>query len=220
MRHCIHCALGLLCVLGSIGGLCGGGREVEELSVYYKKETISGTEFVYREDVASGTRKETWSVNGKVVAVYEYEEAFLEAEKELRREELRAEQERRRERQNAQLTVTADLYKKVVRIHIDRVEYVLNRCRDQRLEPFLQFGMNGALTTVEFDEIMDTIAAAKKLLDTRGDDLIESLKAIEVKLEPLPDKLEKLIQLSVDHAVKYCDDTKVLKELLGLVPLG
>lgn len=200
--------------------LAGAGREIEELSVYYKKETLLGTEFVYREDMAAGTRKETWTINGKTVTAQAYEDAILEAEKELRREERRVDLERRRARQEAQLDLSLELHKKILRLTVDRVETILVRCKDPRLEPLLQFGAHSELSKADFEAAQEDVVAAKKLLSSRETDTLSALKALIAKLEPLPDRLESLIQASMDHAVKYCDDTKMLKELLGLVPLG
>lgn len=209
-----------LCSLVGVMGLCGAGRTVEELQVYLKKETIGGTVFEYREDLAAGTRKETWSINGRPVTAYDYENAVLEAEKELRRQERHAELERRRARQEGQLNAVRDLQKKLVRLNVEQVEAVLARCKDPRLAPFLQFGARGELSKAEFDAIPGALESAKRLLSSADDDSVGLLKAALEKLEALPDRLDGLIQASLDHAIKYCNDTKMLKELLGMAPLG
>lgn len=213
--------IGVVCALQVFaGGAFAAGHEIEELQVYIKRETLAGTVFVYRVDIAMGSRKEAWTVNGRTVTEKEYETLILEAEKELRRQERQAAQAKLRARQDAQLATTLELYKKILSLSIDKVEAALTRCNDARLAPHLQFGLQGGLSRTEFDAIEGVVESAKKLLVAREEDVLNSLQAAIANIEPLPDRLNGLIQASMGHATKHCDDTKILKELLGLVPLG
>lgn len=194
-------------------------RDVEELSVYYKKEILEGKTFVYREDLANGTKKQVWTIDGKPVEFEEYEEAILDAEKEIRRRERKERDERRRAMQDRRLLAVVVLHKKLLRLLIDDVQVALARFDDHRLAPFLVFDKNSAFSQKEFEAIeSELLEYAKKVLyeEVQDGDKAALADAIQ-KLDGLPERLQELFQKTVDNAIKTCDDTKMLKELLGVL---
>jgi len=194
-------------------------RDIEELSVYYKKEILEGKTFVYREDLANGTKKQVWTIDGKPVEFDEYEEAILDAEKEIRRRERKERDERRRAMQYRRLLAVVELHKKLLRLLIEEVEIAVRKFDDHRLTPFLVFDKNSAFSQKEFEAIeSELLEDAKKVLyqEVQDGDKAELAAAIQ-KLDGLPERLQELFQKTVDNAIKTCDDTKMLKELLGVL---
>lgn len=194
-------------------------REIEELAVYYKKEVLGGKAFVYREDVANGVKKEAWTVDGKPVDSQEYEEALLDAEKEVRREERRVAEEYRKRHQQARLSSSFQLQKKLLRLQIEQVEVVLKRFDHHRLTPFLSFDKEKTLSQEDFEHIDQALLdQAKKLLYTADQEIdLPTLATMIEKFDMLPTRLQDLFHATVNNAIKRCDDTKVLKELLGVL---
>lgn len=209
-----------LILIGLFGAtrLIGYTREVEELAVYYKKEVINGRVFVYREDVANGVKKEICTVDGAPVAFSEYEEAILEAEKEVRRHERQAELERRSALQKERLATSLQLHKKLLRLEIDRVEAALNRLDDHRIISFLVFD-DATFSKEDFEGLSDGLLKNAKGLLWRVDEEqdLASLNTMISSLDGLSDRLDELFQVTVNNAIKLCDDTRVLKELLSLL---
>lgn len=194
-------------------------REIEELAVYYKKEVIGGMSFVYREDIANGVKKEAWTVDGKPVESQDYEESLLDAEKEVRRQERRVADGRRKRHQEMRLSSSFQLQKKLLRLQIEQVEVVLKSFDDHRLTPFLSFDKEKTLSQKEFESLDQTVLdQAKKLLYTADKEVdLPALAAMIEKFDMLPTRLQDLFHVTVNNAIKRCDDTKVLKELLGVL---
>ena len=209
------CFWAIITMFPSFGAL----RDVEELSVYYKKEILDGKTFAYREDLANGVKKQVWSIDGKPVEFEEYEEVILDAEKEIRRRERRARDERRRAAQDSRLQAVVELHKKLLRLLVEDVEAALAKFDDHRLMPFLVFDKDSLLSHKEFETIEgELLQEAKKVLYEEVQDGDKtSLAATIQKLDGLPERLQELFQKTVDNAIKRCDDTKMLKELLGVL---
>jgi len=197
----------------------GALPEVEELCVYYKKETLDGKTFVFREDIANGVKKQVWSIDGQSVAYDEYEEAILDAEREVRKQERRAQAERREERQKGRLVARIELHKKVLRLMIDQIENSLKKFDDHRLVPFLAFNESVGFSQEEFESIeQELLKEAKRVLFTDGQEGDTSPFVTMInRLDGLSERLHGLFQKTVDNAIKLCDDTRMLKSLLEVV---
>jgi len=194
-------------------------KEVEEMSVYYKKETIGSQVFVYREDVVNGVKKEAWNIDGEAIGADDYEEQLWQAEKEARQKDRAVRAEKRRARQESELQIAQALQKKLLRLEIERIEAGLDRFDDHRLVPFLVF--DDALSKEQFEKIeTELLSEARILLRHLNVDTIVDLKTILNKLEGVSDRLELCFQKTVNNAVNRCDDTKVLKELLNFLSVA
>jgi len=194
-----------------------GLREVEELSVYYKKEVLDGKTFVYREDVANGVKKQVWTIDGTPVEHEDFEQELLEAEKEVRRRERASQMERRELQHQERVVAVTELHKKLLRLLIQEVETALKKFDDYRLGPFLLFDQ--LFSRDEFEAIeKDLIPQAKQVLYSGIEDGdVTPLAGMIRKLDGLSDRLHGLFQETVNSAIKRCDDTKMLKDLLAIV---
>lgn len=194
-----------------------GLREVEELSVYYKKEILDGKTFVYREDIANGVKKQVWTIDGVQVSQEDFEETLLETEKEVRRKERRQQMVRREALQQERSVAVIALHKKLLRLLIEQVQAELKKFEDHRLGPFLLF--DESFSREQFEAIeQELLQNAKQVLYNAGDDGDVSQLAVMIeKLDGLATRLHNLFQTTVNRAIKQCDDTRMLKDLLAIV---
>jgi len=209
----LACFVLLLSSFESLSGL----REIEELSVYYKKEILNGKTFVYREDIANGVKKQVWTVDGASVDCELFEESILQAEKEVRRFERRQQMARREALQRERAVAVAQLHKKLLRLLIDRVQVALKKFDDHRLGPFLLFDQSFSRDEFESIESQLLTRAKQILYGVEDQENVEPLLAMIEKLDGLDARLHDLFQTTVNGAIKRCDDTRMLKDLLAIV---
>ncbi len=197
----------------------GQQRSIEIMSVYYKKEVINGSTFVYREDTVNGTKKKAWTVDGHPVDADEYEEAILNAEKEVRRKERRKEEEQRVHQQLLHHQVLIMLNKKLLTIKIADIEVWLQKLHDYALEQFLVFNDSTYASPEEFDQLSNECIPKVHSLILQGEDECDVGELLHWvnKLDKVPDQLCNLFYASVNNAIAACDDTKMLKKLLDVV---
>ncbi len=209
----------LFCSLCSLGASFASPHTVEELSVYYKKEVVDDTVFVYREDITNGVKKEVWSIDGKPVDYERYEDELLEAEKEVRRIKRKMELEQRIRFQEAKLQSVGMLNKKLLKLSIKSIEGVLGRFEDHRLASFLVFDQNSVFSREEFEKLENELLneAKSHLYRDEKDFDLEALKLMVASLDGIADRLQELFSVTVNNAIKQCDDTKLLKELLAVL---
>jgi len=191
--------------------------EIEELEVHYKKEILSGKTFVKREDVANGVKKQAWTIDGASVDEDLFEQTRCEAVKEYWRQKRVQELARREALQQERAVAVAQLHKKLLRLLIERVEVALKKFDDHRLGPFLLFDQS--FSRDEFDAIeAELLTRAKQILYGAEDqEDLGLLAAMIEKLDGLDSRLHDLFQVTVNSAIKRCDDTRMLKDLLAIV---
>lgn len=198
--------------------------DTEVITVYYKKETIHGQTFIYREDTINGKKKCSWTVDGNAVDASDYEEALLEAEKEVRRQARQKEEENRVREWDLQLQAMVALVKKQVHLKITAIEAELQRIDDQRLKPFLLFENHTLASQEALDTIVrELIPGAKKIVADSGDvgrEGLHELNSYADRLEGISERVRDFFYASVNNAINHCDDTRLLKEFLNLISGG
>jgi len=205
--------------LCSISFICAQSRRVEVVSVYCKKEVLDGKVFIHREDIVNAEKKDIWSIDGQQVSYGDYEDAVLNAEKEIRRKERRAQEEQRKRSQEFKNEALVTLNKKILRLTVDRLDHTLKKFDTHSLVHFLDFKNNTISSLEKFNELQEKILPeAKKLIYTPSEesDWIQ-LSGMVAKLDHIPSLVENLFYDTVRNAIKQCDDTKTLKELLEIV---
>jgi len=193
-------------------------RTVEVVSVYCKKEVINEKVFIHRDDLVNSERKEIWSVDGQLVSQNEYEEVILDAEKEVRRQERKIQEERRKKDQAFKDEVMLVLQKKILRLTVENIDEQLKKFDSHNLENFLAY-KEDTISQELFENLKEELLPeAKRLLYKKDEDYNwADMNLMVAKVENLDEKLESLFQDTVRNAIKQCDDTKVLKDLLELV---
>lgn len=193
-------------------------KEVETVSIYYKKEVINGTVFVFREDTTNGNMKQTWHIDNHTVDYQEYLDGILQAEKEESKKERELALVRREKEHRFQQEAVAGLYKKLLRAAVLDVEQIITKINDERLTSFVLFAQD-TISRQLFDQLTQhTMPKAQHLLkDSKSSfDVQECINLCE-QLQAAGPRLEELFQSTVRNAIASCDDTKMLKDLLTIV---
>jgi len=193
-------------------------RTVELVSIYCKKEVINGQVFIHRDDLVNNEKKEIWSINGQLVTQDKYQEAILDAEREVRKQERRLQEERRKKAQLFKNEMSLVLHKKILRLTVEKIDGVLKKFDTHNLTNFLAH-KEDLISEELFENIKeDLLPEAKRLIYKKDQECNWSdMNLMLAKVGDLDEKLELFYQDTVRNAIKQCDDTKVLKGLLELV---
>lgn len=188
----------------------------KSVSIYFVEEKVNGIPFTHRSDCIDGVKKEVWTIQGRAVAQEEYEEEILQAELQERRKERALQESRRRSQEEFAIKVQYQASKKLVRLLVPEVEAALKKLTDIRLEPYIHYTSHSFGSRADLDQVKADIAHAYDLLDQETVELAD-LQELYHTLELYPNRLQILYQDSVQNAIKKCDDTRLLKDLLELV---
>lgn len=189
----------------------------KSISVYIIEEKVDEKRFMHRSDLIDGKAHDLWAIDGQNVAYQEYEKALIDAEvSEVRKMRQQAEEHRKRE-QKFKMQAHYDIIKKIVHNYIVDINKELTRLDNILIAHFLQFDQDSIHSRDALGAIEREVEQAYALLQRSDIHDIHDLKEIMKTLEEYPRKLVKLYQNSVNHAIKTCDNTKDLKELLALV---
>ncbi|KKP35397.1 MAG: hypothetical protein UR26_C0005G0011 [candidate division TM6 bacterium GW2011_GWF2_32_72] len=195
-------------------------RMVEKaITIDIVEEWVNKIQYIHRIDMIDGSKKETWSINGKTVSAQEYEDSILQAEM----EENRKKRKKEHEEQEKELALKWDLKtmggKKLLELSLKDVEVELKKIDDNKLNNFLVFGAN---SLASYEELMDLknkiIPDTNNMLNLSSDKInLQDLNKQIALLEPYKDLLKNTFAATVKNAIGRCDDTKMLKELLELI---
>jgi hypothetical protein len=189
----------------------------KSLSVYVIEEQINGIRFAHRSDFIDGKASELWAIDGRQVPEHEYEEAILNAEREERKSVRRQEEQKRKQEQEFKVLAQNNLIKKLLNLKIADITKELSKIKEPLLAPFLKFSEHSMSSEMALYDLEQEIEDANKL-SLRGELAdTKQLYTVFEKLEQYPEKLMKLYQDSINYAIKTCDNTRALKELLILV---
>jgi hypothetical protein len=193
-------------------------RKVEKsLSVYVIEETVNGDRFTHRSDFIDGKSHEIWAINNQQVPQEEYEEAILNAEREERRSARKAQEEKRKQEQEFKALAHYNLVKKCVKLQSADIAREVSKVREPLLASFLKFNESSISSEALLYELEQELIQVDKICHGSNFAEIKQLEGMLEKFEPYPEKLTKLYQDSINHAIKTCDNTRTLKELLTLV---
>jgi hypothetical protein len=193
-------------------------RRVEIVSSYTKKTEIGREVFLEREEFFNGTTKRVWGVDGKPVTQSEFEDKLLEAEREVRRQELRNEQAQRQTQATFKERSLVVGTRKILALLVQEIDRQLDKLSVGKVGKFFVFDDANFGSQEKFDHVLQELLPAARALHEKDDRVAMTELAIMVEqLEMVPKKLQNLFQKTVSHAIETCDDAKVLKELLDIV---
>jgi len=180
------------------------------------EQTHNNTRF--KHIITSNRLKEEFFVNDIPALPDDYYKK-LDAAEQKEREELRKQEtaERRAHIEfmiNAQNTINARLILQT----INKIEAAALKLQHPTLQQYLLFSRETVPSQHELDELVKVICYIKKevpgLVDAYD---TERLEFYSGKLSSYPERLELLFRSSINEAIKTCDSTSALKELLTLV---
>ena len=187
----------------------------KSLSVTITEEKLNKISFIHRRDNINGKIQEEWSIDGKKVDFGIYEEALLTAHKEEMRQKRAFERQKQEKEQDYCSQIQCALMAKIVTELLNEVTQELNKIRNPLLENYLQFNEQGFSSPDELLRVEEEIKAFEQK-SKDSDVSFQEVKEYSEKLEEIPARLIQCYQDSVAHAIKTCNDTKILKELLTL----
>lgn len=199
-------------------GTCLLGKSVEKsFAIYAIEELVDGNRFVYRSDLVDGKLTELWAVNGQKVTTQEYEEAILKAEREEIKKAREREIQKRKAEQEFKVAAQYSLVKKILDALLNEIEKMVVRIKNPLLNPYIYYSEHTIGSPTDFIQLEQDVQKAKLLLLGQTVDQIASCQDAFNQLESYPEKLNNLYQDSVNYAIKTCDNTRTLKDLLAFV---
>jgi hypothetical protein len=189
----------------------------KQVIIFYNEEVIEKKTFSYRIDDMNGMCKKSWFINEKTVDEEQYQEQFFLAKKvEWEREQKNLQDQKLREYEFKNKTQRL-IYQKLLGQVVSRIEEEIRKIENRKLEPFYVFEPFKGFTREQFDLLKNEyLPQAQAMLQQNNatlDNLMESLN----QLENYPEHLNHLFQATIENALKKCDDTTLLKELLLFV---
>ncbi len=207
----------LVCVSLLLISICKSRFIEKSLSVTVLEESVNDMRFAHRTDIIDGKIQDIWAINGHAVPYDEYLDTILDAEREERRALRKLENEKRRQEAEFKISAQSNAIKKIIRIKINEIMHELAKVKEPLLAGYLKFDTSTFATQEDLDTVSEIVENAKKKCQ-EGQELSYSiLNESLASLEGLPEKLHKLYQDSVNYAIKTCDDTRYLKDLLSLI---
>lgn len=195
--------LGMMIVVFGINHAHGAPTQVETVMVYCVKEVIDGSTFIFREDVVNGVTKKIWTIDGKEVNQDDYTDEIVAAEMSVRRQERERAEQLRLQEQEEKMAWRKKAYIKMILAHKEQIAELLSKCEDAHIKPYIS------------DQ--DLLLKADRLMHASYQELDwYQLQDMYNALDALPHQLQELLQMATNKAIQQCDDTKVLKELLGV----
>ena len=189
----------------------------KSLSITVIQESVNGIRFAHRSDLIDGKIQDVWAINGRSVSHDEYLDSILDAEREERRTQRQLENEKRKQEQEFKALAQSNGLKKLIKIKINEIMRELTKVKEPLLESYLQFDEATVASPEDLSAVASLISDAQKKCREDQELPCSSLKECLASLEGLPEKLTKLYQDSITYAIKTCDDTRSLKDLLSLV---
>lgn len=195
--------------------ICDARFIEKALSVTVIEESVNGIRFAHRSDIIDGKVQDIWAINGRSVSYDEYLDAIVNAEREERRAQRKIEDARRRQEADFKVLAQNNAIKKLIRIKISEIVHELTRVKEPLLQAFLKFDEATFATEDDLAYVSNLIQEAQ--IKCQEEQPYSIFRDCLAGLEGLPEKVHKLYQDSVNYAIKTCDDTRYLKDLLSLI---
>lgn len=213
-RLAISVFFGLFVVTASLNA-----RLVQKtIKVSVIEEVINNKTFTHRVDIINGKRDERWALDGRVVDRQEFQEEFLDAQKEELRQEYLKQEETQKKHDEFTMQFQRDSFAKIIEISLSKINDELARVSDKRLEPFLAFEKNTIASAQELDTLQNsTLVRAHEVLKQKYDIPLDELRTMMTTLEPFADRIRDFYYATVKNAQDRSDDTKLLKDLLAMI---
>lgn len=192
-------------------------KVVERLTTVVTTELINGDRFCHKIETDGISSKEYWTINGVMVSQEHYDERALEAEKKERKMERAKEYQRLVAQTTFKQTVRAEITKKLLKNIVEELESLLSKLQQHSLEQYSIFSMATVPHAQAYRELKERIKEAQNALCLDPQDHAQEIADLYSYLEEWPCKVQKFFESTVQEAIRRCDDTRVLKELLALV---
>lgn len=183
------------------------------------EETFNGMVFKQVTEIENNVRKESFYINGKVVAAEEFERVLLDAQKEENRKERKKLQEDRIRVYESQYKARVKIEQADLKQAVGGLEHELQKLADERIKPFMVYSYD---TISSADQVMaireKLLGEAKKLVEGGAEGIdIKKITDMTTQIKALIPKAREVFIASVNNGINKADDTKLLKELLNML---
>lgn len=202
-----------------VGGVTLDARYLHHMSVFKQTELINGVTFSHSMTSDQGATKEEYYIDGMPV---QKEEFYKELEM-AQMGDLRKEREKTDKKNKSRIDVVDEaqlaIVKKLLLKKLDEVKQSIEMLHHDHLKQYYVYdkasieSLQRLLDMKQF--VMHTAPAEIKELVEKRD--VKGLQQMLDSMESWPDRLDLFFKNSVQNAVKNCDDTAVLKDLLTLL---
>jgi hypothetical protein len=209
-----------LILLAVFASSCLSARHlVKDRAVFYTEEEVNSTIFGHRVDVYEGKRSEIFKIDGEVVERDLYHQNIVEADVAERERERTQEEERRLEAYTFQAEAQEVIMKKLLSQHVQEMQAMYTNLMRYSLEEFFVFR---DATISGFDEYRyifhDLVPRALSCIEETNEGASYSdLRVLHDEIAEYVDRVVLFWRDTINNAIKNCDDTKKLKDLLTLV---
>ena len=194
------------------------GKTVCHKMVMETEEKIHGITFKHILE-SGATIKEIYLINAASVAKDEYILRLEQAEKEERELCRKIEDDRMHARARFMSDSQLQIYQKLLSRNFMEIKQWLAKLDMPVVSNYYLFSADTIASKGAFESFKnDVFLKAQALLEEYNEqqDIVALQKLIE-QYDQMPYRLERFFQKSVQQAIKHCDDTKILKELLSLL---
>ncbi|MBI2353001.1 hypothetical protein HYV11_02025 [Candidatus Dependentiae bacterium] len=192
---------------------------VRQVSMFSQEEIINEISFSHTVMSDNGKMKEEFFINGIPVQQEEFYKEFEGAQL----KDLRKEREKKQERKKSQMQVIDQaqlaIIEKLIITRLQEIQKQLDLLHHEQLKKYYVYQKNNIDSLQKLSDIIqfvttDVPVQVKELVAQQD---MQNLQKILTTIEPLPDHLEQFFKNSIQNAIKNCDDTVVLKELLTML---
>jgi hypothetical protein len=194
------------------------GKTVLQKMILETEEKIQ--EITFKHIVESGSvHKEIFLINNIPVLKSDYQARLEQAEKEEREYERKMESDLLHSRVQFASNTQLSIYQKMLSKIFINIKQWLAKLRIEAISSYYVFSPDTVSSRASFESFKDDVFMKAQQLMQEYMQLqdIDSLKKLFEQYEAVPQRLERFFQKSVQQAIKHCDDTKVLKELLEII---
>ncbi len=193
-------------------------KSVRQKMVIETEEKIQQT--IFKHILESGTTvREVYLINGAPVGKEEYRVLLEQAEQEERELQRKLEDDRQYAKAQFMSSSQLQIYKKLLSQSFLEIKQWLAKLDMPVVSNYYIFSPDTIASKGAFESFKnDIFLKAQILLEEYNEqqDAVHLQKLLE-QYEQVPYRLEQFFQKSVQQAIKHCDDTKILKELLSLL---
>lgn len=193
-------------------------KTVRQKMVIETEEKIHGITF--KHIIESGTLvKDVYLINSAQVSKEEYLIKIEQAEKEERAHHRALEEERMRTKAQFMSNSQLQIYQKMLSKTFMEIKQWLAKLEMPVISEYYVFSSDTISSKGAFESFKnDVFIKAQILLEEYNDQQDAAcLQKFLEQYEQVPYRLERFFQKSVQEAIKHCDDTKTLKDLLSLI---
>ncbi len=194
-------------------------RYVRHVSMFEQEEIIHGVSFAHSIVSDQGAVKEEFFISKIPVQKDEYyKEIELAQLSDLRKEREKIESKKQSRIEvvdQAQLAIIEKLIAK----RLDEITLALESLHHEQLKQYYVYQKNSVESWQQLFDLKQFVqhSALKELKELLGRHDMPGLQKMLDSVDSWPDRLDLFFKESVQNAIKNCDDTAVLKELLTLL---